>query len=124
MKNKTVIAAAMTLCLAFSGSAMADGYGHQDEREHGNSGHGYGHDVDHGHKDEQARFQGRGAGPRHDLHKGQRLPREYRTRQYVVQDWRNHRLSAPPRGYHWVQTGGDYVLVGIGSGIILNLMLN
>ena len=130
MKNKTVIAAVMTLCLAISGTAMADGHGrgHQNDRAHGEQcdnpgqGHGRGHDGDH--DEDQGRFHGRGAGPRHDLHKGQHLPHEYRSRQYVVDDWRDHRLSAPPRGYHWVQTGGDYALVAIGSGIIFNIMLN
>ncbi len=66
---------------------------------------------------------GRGAGPGHNYRKGDRMPRDYRSRQYVVDDWRGHRLSAPPRGYHWVQTGGDYVLVAIASGIILQLFL-
>jgi len=41
----------------------------------------------------------------------------------VVEDWRGHNLGAPPRGYHWVQIGGDYVLVAIATGIILQLML-
>jgi Ni/Co efflux regulator RcnB len=41
-----------------------------------------------------------------------------------VDDWRGHRLSAPPRGYHWVQTGGDYVLAAIATGVILQLMLS
>lgn len=66
----------------------------------------------------------RGAGPNHSYYRGGRLPSEYRTRQYVVDDWRGHRLSAPPRGYHWVQTGGDYVLVAIATGVILQLLLN
>lgn len=66
----------------------------------------------------------RGAGPDHAFHQGGRLPYEYRAREYVVTDWRSHRLSAPPRGYHWVQTGGDYVLVAIATGIILQLLLN
>jgi Ni/Co efflux regulator RcnB len=66
----------------------------------------------------------RGAGPRHDMRKGGRLPPEYRNRQYVVNDWRGHHLSAPPRGYQWVQTGSDYVLVGIATGIIASLLLN
>jgi Ni/Co efflux regulator RcnB len=65
----------------------------------------------------------RGAGPRHDLRKGHRLPPEYRSKQYVVDNWRSHRLSAPPRGYHWVQTGADYVLVGIATGVIATLFL-
>ena len=66
----------------------------------------------------------RGAGPDHQFHRGERLPIEYRHRNYVVDDWRAHNLSAPPRGYHWVQTGSDYVLVAIATGIILQLMLN
>jgi len=66
----------------------------------------------------------RGAGPNHAFHRGDRLPPEYRNRQYVVNNWREHRLSAPPRGYQWVQTGGDYVLAAIGTGIILQLLLN
>jgi Ni/Co efflux regulator RcnB len=41
----------------------------------------------------------------------------------VVDDWRGHHLSAPPRGYHWVQAGGDYVLVSVGNGVVLNFVL-
>ncbi len=66
----------------------------------------------------------RGAGPSHSYYRGGHLPPQYRTRQYVVEDWRGHRLSAPPRGYHWVQSGGDYILVAIATGLILQLLLN
>lgn len=66
----------------------------------------------------------RGAGPGHSFYRGDRIPSEYRSRQYVVDDWRGHGLRAPPRGYHWVQTGGDYVLVAIATGLILELLLN
>ena len=65
----------------------------------------------------------RGAGPNHAYYRGSRLPAEYRGRQYVVEDWRGHSLSAPPRGYHWVQVGGDYVLIAIATGIIFQLLL-
>jgi len=61
---------------------------------------------------------------RHRFQKGDRLPPEYRGRQYVVEDWREHHLSAPPRGYHWVQSGGDYVLAAVATGIILQVLLN
>jgi Ni/Co efflux regulator RcnB len=71
-----------------------------------------------------SRYKGRGAGPRHDMRRGGRLSNEYRGNQYVVNDWRAHRLSAPPRGSHWVQTGGDYVLVTIASGIIAQILLS
>jgi Ni/Co efflux regulator RcnB len=67
---------------------------------------------------------GRGAGPNHNFYRGGRQPPEWRSRQYVVDDWRGHRLTAPPRGYHWVQTGGDYVLVAIATGIIASILLN
>jgi Ni/Co efflux regulator RcnB len=59
-----------------------------------------------------------------DFHRGGRIPAEYRSRQYVVNDWRGHRLSAPPRGQQWVQVGGDYVLVAIATGVILSLVLS
>jgi Ni/Co efflux regulator RcnB len=69
-------------------------------------------------------WRGRGAGPNHDWYRGAALPREYRSRQYVVDDWRSHRLYAPPRGYQWVQAGGDYVLVAVATGIIASILLN
>jgi Ni/Co efflux regulator RcnB len=56
--------------------------------------------------------------------RGAHIPREYMGRQYWVQDWRAHRLSAPPRGYQWVQVGGDYVLVALATGIIAQLLLS
>ncbi|AOJ63395.1 hypothetical protein EGY31_21905 [Burkholderia multivorans] len=59
--------------------------------------------------------------PHREWHKGDRLPDEFRDRQYVVDDWRGYRLSAPPRGYHWVGIGGDYLLVQIGSGVVLRV---
>ena len=59
-----------------------------------------------------------------EFRRGGRLPSELRDRHYVVNDWRGHRLSAPPRGYHRVQVGPDYVLAAVATGIIANLILN
>jgi Ni/Co efflux regulator RcnB len=70
------------------------------------------------------RGRGRGAGPDHSFYRGGRLPAQYRSHHYVVNDWRGHRLSAPPRGYHWVQTGGDYVLIAVATGIIASILLS
>ncbi|MET1115117.1 MAG: RcnB family protein [Comamonas sp.] len=64
-----------------------------------------------------------GAGPNHNWVRGSRIPPQYRTRHYVVNDWRGHRLAAPPRGYHWVQNGGDYLLVAIATGLIAQIIL-
>ncbi|GAB7539558.1 RcnB family protein [Burkholderia sp. 22PA0099] len=56
-----------------------------------------------------------------DWHRGDRLPQEYRDRQYVVDDWRSYNLAPPPRGYQWVGIGGDYLLVQISNGIVLRI---
>ena len=70
-------------------------------------------------------YQGqRGAGPNHNWYRGARMPAAYRTHHYVVNDWRGHRLSAPPRGYSWVQNGGDYLLVAIATGVIAQIVLS
>ncbi|MFC3441920.1 RcnB family protein [Sphingobium rhizovicinum] len=50
--------------------------------------------------------------------KGQRFDRRYATNYRVVNNYRDYRLSAPPRGYHWVRSGNDAVLIAITSGII------
>lgn len=59
-----------------------------------------------------------------EFRRGGYIPYEYRSHQYYVNDWRGHRLSAPPRGYQWVQVGPDYVLIAIATGLIVNLILN
>lgn len=58
------------------------------------------------------------------FHRGGRIPQEYRNHQYVVNNWRDHHLSAPPRGHQWVQVGADYVLIAIATGIIAQLVLS
>ena len=68
--------------------------------------------------------RGRGVGPRHDWYRGGYVPAPYRGYSYVVGDWRGHRLSAPPRGYQWIQYGGDYLLIAVGTGLIANIVLN
>jgi len=63
-----------------------------------------------------------GAGPGRDWVRGGYVPRPYRGYSYVVNDWRMHRLYAPPRGYQWIQYGGDYLLIAIGTGLIANIV--
>lgn len=53
--------------------------------------------------------------------RGQRFDYRQAHNYRVVSDWRNYRarrLYAPPRGYHWVRSGNDAVLVAISGGII------
>jgi Ni/Co efflux regulator RcnB len=50
--------------------------------------------------------------------RGERFDARYASN-YRVVNYRDHgRLYAPPRGYHWVQSGNDAVLVAITSGLI------
>ncbi len=135
MNSKTVISVVLAMTLASGGFAFAQPNGRNDRgrnEQMQRSEQRDRYDNDRGrpnYRDDRRRphdnrrWDERGAGPNHDFRRGQRLPAEYRHRQYVVDDWRGHRLSAPPRGYHWVQTGGDYVLVGIATGVILQLFL-
>lgn len=54
----------------------------------------------------------------HNWQRGQRFDSRY-ARNYRQIDYRQYRgLRAPPRGYRYVQSGNDAVLVAITSGII------
>lgn len=142
MKSKVVLCTALVASLLTTPFAMAQGdsqYPNKsyEQRQHGNDrdrrddrrqqsrnnnndGRAYGYDQ----RGERGNRGERGAGPDHSYYRGERMPPQYRTRQYIVEDWRGHHLSAPPRGYQWVQSGSDYVLVAIATGVILNLLLN
>jgi Ni/Co efflux regulator RcnB len=64
------------------------------------------------------RNNGRHASNGHRWAKGQRFDRRYATNYRVINNYRDYRLAAPPRGYHYVRSGNDAVLVAITSGII------
>ena len=64
-----------------------------------------------------------GAGPNQNWVQGGRVPAQYRTQHYVVNDWKRHGLKQPPRGQQWVQYGSDYVLVAVATGVIMQLIL-
>jgi Ni/Co efflux regulator RcnB len=139
MRTQRLIASALAaLTLAASGAAFAqpDGRGRPDDRgPHGNEWRGGPRPDDRRGPDGPGHGPGRGPGvargnphahdhgPGAHYQRGGRLPPEYRHRQYVVDDWRGHRLSQPPRGYHWVQAGGDYLLVAIATGVIAQVLL-
>ncbi|MGC8536836.1 MAG: RcnB family protein [Rhizomicrobium sp.] len=51
--------------------------------------------------------------------RGDRLPDQYRQDRYYVNDWRQHGLNRPPRGYRWVRDdNNDFLLAAIATGII------
>ena len=100
-----------------------DNRGHDRGYDRGYDNRGYEY-RNYGYREGGYRGQGRGVGPGHSWYRGDRVPYEYRTHHYVVDDWRGHHLYAPPRGYQWVQSGGDYLLVAVATGIIASILLN
>lgn len=55
--------------------------------------------------------------------KGDRLPTEFRDRQYVIDDYKQYNLPAPRKGTRWVGIGAEYyqvapngVIQQVGSG--------
>ncbi|KAA0892748.1 RcnB family protein [Pusillimonas sp. ANT_WB101] len=85
--------------------------------DHYERGHGHyrrGHDT----------YYGRGAGPYHNYYRGGWVPAQYRQRQYIVNDWHHYHLYAPPRGYYWVQSGSDFLLTAIATGLIAQIILS
>lgn len=143
--SKTLVSALSAISLALSSLAIAQGpYGRggpddhrggmQDDYRQGQQGDRRDDNRRGPHDDHRGEHRGwdqrpdyrandRGAGPEHRFHRGDRLPPEYRHRQYVVDDWRDYNLRQPPRGYHWVQSGNDYLLIAITSGIIAEIIL-
>ena len=55
--------------------------------------------------------------------KGERFDQRY-ARNYQEVDYRHYRLRPPPRGYHYVRSGNDIVLVAITTGIIASILAN
>jgi Ni/Co efflux regulator RcnB len=145
MKNTLIASALLALSVAASGNAFAQRGDHDNDRaqysQH-NAQHDDRRDNDRrddrrdndrrdqasNHRSDDARYyhrdDKRGGGPRHDLRRGQHLSKEYRDNRYVVTDWRNRHLSAPPKGHHWVRAGNDYVLAAIATGLIAQVLLS
>ena len=134
------------LLLAGSSAALADNdHGHGHDRGDRGDRHGY-YDRDRGHGNWERRDWGRHDWDRHEHWRGpdrgwhddrryyygghyrphHRWARgeRYYGPVYVVNDYRYYRLRPPPYGYHWVRDDGGYLLVAVGTGIILDMVLN
>lgn len=133
-----ILSASIAACLGLGSLAVqaqsgpppgrGNGHGAQDMRHGGRHDDRGRHDQRYDRRDDRRADRHdhgrRGGGPDHNWYKGSRVPPQYRSQHYVVNDWRGHRLSAPPRGYHWIQNGGDYLLVAIATGVIASMVLS
>ncbi|WP_446904468.1 RcnB family protein [Burkholderia sp. YIM B11467] len=123
-KMHSMMLAALIAAVFAAPAAMAQDHDNHDNRDNHGMQHGHGPkhmppgQAMHREDDVPQRWADQ---PRRDWHKGDRLPNEFRDRQYVIDDWRGYHLNPPPRGYQWVGVGGDHLLVQIGSGIVLQV---
>lgn len=153
MNTKTVISGLMAVCMMASAPAFAQRYDHGSDRndyaQRGDDHNRYQQDrgqndrrdwSNRGDRHEQRNDSygrnnygqsnyaygdySRHDGYRQEMRRGGYLQSEYRGDRYVVNDWRSRRLSAPPRGYQWVQANNDYVLAAIATGLIAQVLLN
>ena len=78
-----------------------------------------GHDHDRG-RTEQQHQQHRGPDNNYRGHwnKGERFDWHRAQNYRVISNPRVYHLRPAPRGYHWVRSGNDAVLVGITTGIV------
>ena len=133
-----ILSASIAACLGLGSLAVqaqpgpppgrGNGHGAHDMRHGGRHDDRGRHEQRHDRRDDRRADHHdngrRGGGPDHNWYKGSRVPPQYRSQHYVVNDWRGHHLSAPPRGYHWIQNGGDYLLVAIATGVIASMVLS
>lgn len=55
--------------------------------------------------------------------RGDRLPDQYRQSRYFVDDWQQHGLRRPPRGYRWVRNDdNDFFLALLVTGVIIEVV--
>lgn len=98
------------------------GNGHGQSTK-GQGGQGPNSSVNNGpHPGAQGGHAQRGGGSNPHFQKGDHMPASYRMQRYVVDDWRGHNLSAPPRGHEWVQVGSEFALIAITTGVIVQIL--
>ncbi len=96
-----------------------DGYRGERQVEYRNEHRGYRQN------DGYNGYQRQHVGSNYQMRRGGYVPVEYRSDRYVVRDWRRHQgMYAPQRGYQWVQSGNDFVLVALATGLIAHVLMN
>jgi Ni/Co efflux regulator RcnB len=60
----------------------------------------------------------------HRWNRGERFDYRRAPNYRVISNYRQYHLRQAPRGYRWVQSGNDAVLIGITSGIVASVLAN
>jgi len=129
--KKVIVAALVVSVFATAAPVMAaPGHGHgnarhemKDRRDDRGPKHSRGHHNDRRVVEVRREVVVRHAPPRHRVEhrswrKGDRFDYRRAPNYVVIKNPRHHRLYDAPRGYRWVRSGNDAVLVGITSGIV------
>ncbi len=144
--TKSLLTAATALAL-LAGPALAqpNQYQHPDQSYHSgpggqpphNDGHNnYGHDNDgHGpqggpgnmghqdyHQESHNNYHHGPSGPQGHWARGD----HYDGHRVVIAhgDWNRYHLRQPPHGYEWVNSGGQFLLIAVTSGVIASIIAN
>ena len=135
-KTLTVLCAALMFSaplasFAQPGPPQGHDYGpsHQGNTPHGNGQHGKQPQGRPGNGHAPAPYQNPNFRPQPGMpiphqqwQRGHAVDPHYRGDRYWVTDWRARHLYAPPRDHRWLAVNGDYVLVAIASGVIVNIL--
>ncbi len=118
MKKLILGVAAAASVLAAAAPASAQTFGRQNDRGRMEQVQRNGFaNRDFGRGNVQIRQQARNYGAR-SWSQGQRFDSRYATNYRVIDNPYAYRLREAPRGYRWVQSGNDAVLVALASGLI------
>ncbi|MGZ7460035.1 RcnB family protein [Pseudomonas sp. Ma2-10] len=60
--------------------------------------------------------------PHSQWKRGHVVAKGYRVDRYWVTDWQPRQLPAPPKNHRWLRINGDYVLVAVATGVIINIL--
>lgn len=146
--KKTAFLLALAACFTSGANAQSHGYerdrheraavyqfDEDDDRYERREYRNERRDARYGYRDEhrddrhdQRRYQrahrrDHGAGPHHDIFRGERLPQAYWGKRFVVRDYDRYDLPEPAQGHYWVRIGNDFVSSSVHTGIIGAVML-
>lgn len=60
--------------------------------------------------------------PHREWRSGVVVEPRFRGDRYWVTDWHARHLYAPPRDHRWLYINGDYVLIAVATGVIVNIL--
>ena len=116
-----VLLSAALIVPAMTAPAMAQSSNSQQEREQSHRQGSHEHQGQDGHRDHKSSKTGTKPSYK-TFKKGEKFDKRY-AKNYSEIDYRKYKtLKAPPKGYHYVRSGNDILLVAITSGIIASVL--